>query len=599
MNGKKPKGFGFYFLKHGMVFLILWLIMAYIGFKWFDNVNEQQFVQLAADSYFSYKENIMQLVNGDTMAKKEAAISVFLPNANEPVQFEDMVFAASSYIIDQETGEIVGLTDRCYDEYVLFCLLERNRLVERQRVSGEAAGFYENVYYCDKETLKDYLEDLGERLKAWKTEKGEPENPGFQVKYILKVESFYSKDAYFLPGKITVLYQEINVAGVVRKEEVLATLTYAPEHPEEYEYRELDYEKEYIYGDLAKTYSEDQAYQSKWHEMRGRAMAMQSELEQNPYNDYYDPWKCSEVGNNLLGMSKARAILREFLFADGTGHVYKAVFYFESDTFSSYLYYGLWEGLGTLAVVWFVCFVCAFLAAEWEYRKKRYQYVTEGYRNMLVDSMAHDLKSPLMAISGYAENLMANLKENQLEKSEYYAGKIYDNAGYVNTLITANLEALRYDHQTKKLVKQKLGLRKLFEEAVERHQGELAARNLHVTMEGESWAKGDEEMLQRVAENLIANCIRYGSKESEIRLSFGKNKFVIQNQTELTYHGNLKKLWEPFVRGEESRSGKGTGLGLAIVANVLDRHGWKYSLGYDKEKKIFTCTIKFSHVTIG
>ena len=71
---------------------------------------------------------------------------------------------------------------------------------------------------------------------------------------------------------------------------------------------------------------------------------------------------------------------------------------------------------------------------------------------------------------------------------------------------------------------------------------------------------------------------------------------MIQNQTDIEYQGNLKKLWEPFVRGEESRTGKGTGLGLSIAANVLDRHGWRYSLEYDKETHLFTCRIRFPQV---
>ena len=36
-------------------------------------------------------------------------------------------------------------------------------------------------------------------------------------------------------------------------------------------------------------------------------------------------------------------------------------------------------------------------------------------------------------------------------------------------------------------------------------------------------------------------------------------------------------------------------LGLAIAANVLDRHGWKYSLSYERESKYFTCTIRIPY----
>ena len=47
------------------------------------------------------------------------------------------------------------------------------------------------------------------------------------------------------------------------------------------------------------------------------------------------------------------------------------------------------------------------------------------------------------------------------------------------------------------------------------------------------------------------------------------------------------------MRGDESRSGeKGTGIGLYIAAKILDDHKWKYSIHYDKTKKVYECVIK-------
>lgn len=70
-----------------------------------------------------------------------------------------------------------------------------------------------------------------------------------------------------------------------------------------------------------------------------------------------------------------------------------------------------------------------------------------------------------MVISGYAENLKENLEEQNLEKTGYYAKKIYDNVGYVNQLVTENLEILRLDRDRGKIIRKKVDLRKLFAEA--------------------------------------------------------------------------------------------------------------------------------------
>ena len=137
-----------------------------------------------------------------------------------------------------------------------------------------------------------------------------------------------------------------------------------------------------------------------------------------------------------------------------------------------------------------------------------------------------------------------------------------------------------------------MNMRGLFEEAFDRYQGDIEKQKLKVTLEGELNVKGDEALLQKVAENLVTNCVRYTSEGGEITVTFQKRGFTVQNATDIEYKGSLKKLWEPFVRGEDSRTGRGTGMGLAIVSNVLDRHSWKYQLKYDKEKKLFICHVK-------
>ena len=595
MIKQKPKSYGFYFMKHGLIFLGVWIVILYVGIRILNanvaNILEQD----VKESYYNFKEDLMQSVKADSVEKRQAALMLVMPNClypEQPVSYAGI--SSVAYIVDTQTQETVGLTDCNAKEYTLMVIFDKDKDYANQGVSGDWTNMYETVFYCKNEELKQYLGDLENRLEAWKERIGEAENNSIKQEFLVLIESYYYWDAYFLPGRITVKYEERNGLGNLRREEILETITCEPEHPENYEYVEVDSEKQHVYSNISQLYSDNGDVLNRWNALRDRAKKYVDQIDEETRNDYYDPYRESISDETYYTMPKTRFYARKFFFRDATGKIYKAVFYCEADT-EELMFHSIFlnDVLTLYGISFIILFVIAFLTSEWEYRKKRYVFMTEGYRDMLVDSMAHDLKSPLMAISGYAENLKDNLKENQLEKSEYYAEKIYDNAGYVNSLITKNLEALRYDHQAKKLVKQRLDLRKLFEEAVQRHQNELEERNLHVTMEGESQAKGDEEMLQRVADNLIANCIRYGSEEGEIKIAFGTNKLVLQNQTELTYQGNLKKLWEPFVRGEESRSGKGTGLGLAITANVLDRHGWKYSLGYDKEKKLFTCTIRF------
>ena len=278
------------------------------------------------------------------------------------------------------------------------------------------------------------------------------------------------------------------------------------------------------------------------------------------------------------------------LLMDQTGKVYLLSYYNKFDQLRISSFIGGLSFLPFLAAV-------PFLLAWIEYSRKKYLLMTAEYREILMDSMAHDLKSPLMAISGYTENLRDILESSSGKKlGLHYADQILDNVNYMNSIVKKNAEILKYDRQTKKVIRKPVKLNELFEDTLNRYQGEIQKKKLTVTMSGELTEKGDEALLQKVAENLITNAIHYTPDSGKIEILFVKHQFTISNTTDIPYTGNLKKLWEPFVRGDDSRTGRGTGLGLAIVANILDRHRWKYRLKYDSSNKTFLCTV---HIPIG
>ena len=278
------------------------------------------------------------------------------------------------------------------------------------------------------------------------------------------------------------------------------------------------------------------------------------------------------------------------LLMDQTGRVYLLSYYNKYDRIRISSFTGGLSFLPFLAAA-------PFLLAWIGYSRKKYLLMTAEYRDILMDSMAHDLKSPLMAISGYTENLRDILESSSGKKLElHYADQILDNVNYMNSIVKKNAEILKYDRQTKKVIRKPVKLNELFEDTLNRYQGEIQKKKLAVTMSGELTEKGDEALLQKVAENLITNAIHYTPDSGKIEILFVKHQFTISNTTDIPYTGNLKKLWEPFVRGDDSRTGRGTGLGLAIVANILDRHRWNYRLKYDSSNKTFLCTV---HIPIG
>lgn len=239
-----------------------------------------------------------------------------------------------------------------------------------------------------------------------------------------------------------------------------------------------------------------------------------------------------------------------------------------------------------LVIIVFIVFINSII----KYVMKKSSYDKEQYRNALMDAMAHDLKSPLMSMSGYAENLKENV---HTEKRDYYVDSILENIKYMNKIINDDLEISRMDYMNLDIKKEKVNLISIFNELIDHYKDEISEKNLTVNIDGEFVVNADERMMKIVIENLVTNFIYYSSDNGSVNITGQGKELAVANTTDVTFKGNLKRLLDPFVKEDSSRSGrKGTGLGLSIVSRVLDRHKLKYKLKYDKSDKIFSFIIR-------
>jgi len=244
----------------------------------------------------------------------------------------------------------------------------------------------------------------------------------------------------------------------------------------------------------------------------------------------------------------------------------------------------------------FVCFgIFLFFASIifFNYRRIHSAQAKSIFYRSLVNSMAHDLKSPLMVMQGYCENLKENV---HTEKKDYYADQVLDNIQYLNTLMDRNL------YHTRKRESEEaepmpatpdIYLMDLVNTAIERQQNLLQEKNIRVIRSGDTALAGDKETLSLVVENIIGNAAKYTLENGLIEISGTEYAFFVSNTTKLTYKKNLQQLLNPLEMGEESRTaGSGTGLGLAIANGIIQGYGGKIKLSYNKKANRFTCFVK-------
>ena len=221
-------------------------------------------------------------------------------------------------------------------------------------------------------------------------------------------------------------------------------------------------------------------------------------------------------------------------------------------------------------------FIAALLSCV-QYSKLSYFYKNEDYRKTLMNSMAHDLRTPLTVMGGYAQNLKENV---QTEKREYYADSINKNVDYMNGIITDVIELSKLEESIGKAHRVSVNLCDIVKEVLDEHKDMLDEKGISASVEGSCIRRVDKDLMKRAFDNLITNAYKYTEEGGYIKV-VGCNKpfmskVMLTNSPIKEVKVKSNKLWEAFVKGDESREGKnGSGLGLSIVKNILDVHHLK------------------------
>lgn len=229
-------------------------------------------------------------------------------------------------------------------------------------------------------------------------------------------------------------------------------------------------------------------------------------------------------------------------------------------------------GLSLLALLWCL----------WRNMKNKTKYAMEDYQRALTDNLAHDVKTPLMAISGYAENVRDG--ELPAEKQKKYVNAIIENVAYTDNLVSRTLQ-LNHMGEAKPVKPEKLALEKLAAELLQKYRPLLAEKRIAHSVEGSATVEADPAAADTILENLISNAVRYTPELGKIRIELSPKLLTVANTVEQKI--DVKKLKEPFVRGDAARSNvKGNGLGLSLADQAARLSGFKLNLSCtDKEFK--------------
>ena len=202
-------------------------------------------------------------------------------------------------------------------------------------------------------------------------------------------------------------------------------------------------------------------------------------------------------------------------------------------------------------------------------------------RNMLYSCIAHDLKTPMTSVQGFATALKEGKVKPEEQKEVYDI--IYNKSCYMNELLDTMFAFSKLNTDDYKLSLREVDLCALVRALVALHYDGFEARdmNLDIDIPEETFnCNVDEKEMKRAISNLLVNAYMHNGKGANIlvRVSVQGDmvRIIVADNGDVINKEVATTIFEPFAKGDEARSGgKGTGLGLAISNLVVEKHGGK------------------------
>lgn len=191
-------------------------------------------------------------------------------------------------------------------------------------------------------------------------------------------------------------------------------------------------------------------------------------------------------------------------------------------------------------------------------------------------SAAHELKTPLAVLRAHGEALREDIRP---EKRAEYLEILLDECDRMAGLVGSLLELSRLESGAA-LRREPVELSALVREVWEPLALPLEQKQISLTLALEEVRlEGDRARLREAAGNLASNALRHcppgGHIQVVLEAAEGQARLTVCNDGPPIPEEDLPRLFEPFYRGDKSRSREsgGTGLGLAIVRAAVLAHG--------------------------
>jgi two-component system sensor histidine kinase KdpD len=201
---------------------------------------------------------------------------------------------------------------------------------------------------------------------------------------------------------------------------------------------------------------------------------------------------------------------------------------------------------------------------------------SERLHRTLLDSVSHELKTPLAVIGAATEGLDTQLKDAGLPLSETFLNEIKAANRRLDRIVTNLLDMTRIESGRLPLNLEWGEVHELLESAVSQVENEVSRQRVRITVpDGLPLVRLDYGLMEQVLCNLLVNAAEHSPAGTPIEMSAqldgGTLQLRVRDHGAGLAPGEEKKVFEKFYRGAHARPG-GTGLGLSIVQGIARAH---------------------------
>ncbi len=211
------------------------------------------------------------------------------------------------------------------------------------------------------------------------------------------------------------------------------------------------------------------------------------------------------------------------------------------------------------------------------------QRQTEKLHSALLNSISHDLKTPLVSITGTLSTLLHSKSKLNEQQKNNLLQTARSESERLNRIVNNLLDMTRTESGVLRISKKPCDLRDFIGACLEQLKDKIGSRNIKINIPRDmSEVAVDFPYMLKAFLNVIDNALKYSPDGSPIeieascvggmaRVSVGEYGYGISKE-------DLGRIFDKFYRVQRAQNVPGTGLGLSISKNIIEAHGGHISV---------------------